>query len=68
MRSKIYIFLVLLAIGCTNKEKSKIDLERLSIVERLLEEDIKKNNLSGAVVLVGNEKGIVYQKAFGILR
>ena len=66
MSSKIYIFLVLLAIGCTNKEKSKIDLERLSLVERLLEEDIKKNNLSGAVVLVGNEKGIVYQKAFGI--
>ena len=66
MSSKIYIFLVLLAIGCTNKEKSKIDLERLSLVERLLEEDIKKNNLPGAVVLVGNEKGIVYQKAFGI--
>ena len=66
MWSKLYIFLVLLAIGCTNKEKSKIDLERLNLVERLLEEDIKKNNLPGAVVLVGNEKGIVYQKAFGI--
>ena len=37
MSSKIYIFLVLLVIGCTNKEKSKIDLERLSLVERLLE-------------------------------
>ena len=66
MRSKLYIFLVLLVIGCTNSENSKIDLERLKVVEELLTDDINNNKIPGAVVLVGNEKGIVYQKAFGV--
>ena len=66
MRSKLYIFLVLLVIGCTNSENSRIDLERLKVVEELLKDDINNNKIPGAVVLVGNEKGIVYQKAFGV--
>ena len=66
MKSKIYIFLVLLVIGCTNSENSKIDLERLKVVEELLTDDINNNKIPGAVVLVGNEKEIVYQKAFGV--
>ena len=66
MRSKLYIFLVLLVIGCTNLENSRIDLERLKVVEELLTDDINNNKIPGAVVLVGNEKGIVYQKAFGV--
>ena len=66
MRSKLYIFLVLLVIGCTNSENSRIDLERLKVVEELLTDDINNNKIPGAVVLVGNEKGIVYRKAFGI--
>ena len=66
MRSKLYIFLVLLVIGCTNSENSRIDLERLKVVEELLTDDINNNKIPGAVVLVGNEKGIVYRKAFGV--
>ena len=66
MRSKLYIFLVLLVIGCTNSKNSRIDLERLKVVEELLTDDINNNKIPGAVVLVGNEKGIVYQKAFGV--
>ena len=66
MRSKLYIFLVLLVIGCTNSENSRIGLERLKVVEELLTDDINNNKIPGAVVLVGNEKGIVYQKAFGV--
>ena len=66
MRNKLYIFLVLLVIGCTNSENSRIDLERLKVVEELLTDDINNNKIPGAVVLVGNEKGIVYQKAFGV--
>jgi CubicO group peptidase (beta-lactamase class C family) len=53
-------------IGCTNSENSRIDLERLKVVEELLTDDINNNKIPGGVVLVGNEKGIVYQKAFGI--
>ena len=66
MRSKLYIFLVLLVIGCTNSENSRVDLERLKVVEELLTDDINNNKIPGAVVLVGNEKGIIYQKAFGV--
>tara|TARA_Y100001936_G_scaffold43853_1_gene42699 strand:- start:1044 stop:2267 length:1224 start_codon:yes stop_codon:yes gene_type:complete len=57
---------VLLVIGCTNSENSRIGLERLKVVEELLTDDINNNKIPGAVVLVGNEKGIVYQKAFGV--
>ena len=66
MRSKLYIFLVLLVIGCTNSENSRIDLDRLKVVEGLITDVINNNKIPGAVVLVGNEKGIVYQKAFGV--
>ena len=66
MKSKIYIFLVLLIIGCTNSNNTKIDLNRLNSIEELITKDIEQNNLPGAVVLVGDDKGIVYKKAFGI--
>ena len=66
MKSKIYIFLVLLIIGCTNSNNTKIDLNRLNSIEELITEDIEQNNLPGAVVLVGDDKGIVYKRAFGI--
>ena len=66
MKSKIYIFLVLLIIGCTNSNNTKIDLNRLNSIEELITKDIEQNNLPGAVVLVGGDKGIVYKRAFGI--
>ena len=66
MKSKIYIFLVLLIIGCTNSNNTKIDLNRLNSIEQLITKDIEQNNLPGAVVLVGDDKGIVYKRAFGI--
>ena len=66
MKSKIYIFLVLLIIGCTNSNNTKIDLNRLNSIEELISKDIEQNNLPGAVVLVGDDKGIVYKRAFGI--
>tara|TARA_B100000287_G_scaffold426983_1_gene475817 strand:+ start:2303 stop:3553 length:1251 start_codon:yes stop_codon:yes gene_type:complete len=66
MKSKLYIFLVVLIIGCTNSNNTKIDLNRLNSIEELLNKDIEENNLPGAVVLVGDDKGIVYKKAFGV--
>ena len=66
MKSKIYIFLVLLIMGCTNSNNTKIDLNRLNSIEELITKDIEQNNLPGAVVLVGDDKGIVYKRAFGI--
>ena len=66
MKSKIYIFLVLLIIGCTNSNNTKIDLNRLNSIEELITKDIEQNNLPGAVVLVGDDKGFVYKRAFGI--
>ena len=57
---------MLLIIGCTNSNNTKIDLNRLNSIEELITEDIEQNNLPGAVVLVGDDKGIVYKKAFGV--
>ena len=67
MKSKIYIFLVLLIIGCTNSNNTKIDLNRLNSIEELITKDIEQNNLPGAVVLVGDDKGIVYKNIFAFI-
>tara|TARA_B100001113_G_scaffold352751_1_gene354990 strand:+ start:285 stop:1460 length:1176 start_codon:yes stop_codon:yes gene_type:complete len=41
-------------------------LDRLNLIDELITKDIKENKIPGAVVLVGNEKEIVFQKAYGI--
>ncbi len=66
MKSNIYIFFLLISIACTNTKSSYLDLDRLNLIDELITKDIKENKIPGAVVLVGNEKEIVFQKAYGI--
>lgn len=39
--------------------------ERLAAIDRIVEEGLKRNNMPGAVVVVGHQGKIAYQKAFG---
>ena len=66
MKSKLYIFLMLLVIGCTNPKSSYLNLDRLKKIDDIISEDIKENKIPGAVVLVGNEDEIIFEKAYGI--
>ena len=66
MKSNLYIFLFLIAIGCTNTKSSYLNLDRLKKIDDLILEDIKENKIPGAVVLVGNEDEIIFEKAYGI--
>ena len=66
MKSNLYIFLFLIAIGCTNTKSSYLNLDRLKKIDDIISEDIKENKIPGAVVLVGNEDNIIFEKAYGI--
>ena len=66
MKSNLYIFLFLIAIGSANPKSSYLDLDRLKKIDDLISEDIKENKIPGAVVLVGNEDEIIFEKAYGI--
>ena len=66
MKSNLYIFLFLNAIGCNNTKSSYLNLDRLKKIDDIISEDIKENKIPGAVVLVGNEDEIIFEKAYGI--
>tara|TARA_B110000014_G_scaffold61763_1_gene41824 strand:- start:185 stop:1435 length:1251 start_codon:yes stop_codon:yes gene_type:complete len=66
MKSNLYIFLFLIAIGCTNTKSSYLNSDRLKKIDDIILEDIKENKIPGAVVLVGNEDEIIFEKAYGI--
>lgn len=66
MKSNLYIFLFLIAIGCTNTKSSYLNSDRLKKIDDIISEDIKENKIPGAVVLVGNEDKIIFEKAYGI--
>ena len=57
---------MLLVIGCTNTKSSYLNLDRLKKIDDIISEDIKENKIPGAVVLVGNEDEIIFEKAYGI--
>ena len=67
MINYLYYFLLIISIiSCTQNKRSYIDPERLSKIDNIINEEIEKNNIPGAVLLVGDEKQVIYQKAYGI--
>ena len=66
LKYSIFLFLLLSFFSCIQNKISYIDPERLSKIDKIINEEIEKNNIPGAVLLVGNEKKVIYQKAYGI--
>ncbi len=56
--------LLCVATGCRPAQK-EIQKERFSRIGNVIEEEIEKGNLPGAVVLVGKQSDILYWQAFG---
>ena len=64
--NRFFFIIILFFFGCADSEKSFLDLDRLSLIDEVINKEIENQNLPGAVVLVGNQKDIVFQKAYGI--
>ena len=67
--SLIYLLIILVSFGCQPKNllnKSRLDLDRLLLIDEMIEKAIEKNEIPGAVVLVAKDNKIVYEKAFGM--
>lgn len=62
----LLIFFTLQLIACVDPKTSNLSLEKLKKIDDLISEDIKENKIPGAVVLVGNESEIIFEKAYGI--
>ena len=59
-----FVLLFCLTIGCQSTEE-KIYRKNLSWIDQVVEEEITKENIPGAVVLVGQGKKILYRRCFG---
>ena len=64
--NRFFFIIILFFFGCADSEKAFLDLDRLSLIDEVINKEIENQNLPGAVVLVGNQKDIVFQKAYGI--
>jgi len=62
---KVILFFFL-AFACSNHRNSNINTSRLNEIDKLIHSFIDDNQIPGAVVLVGDNKSILYQKAFGV--
>ena len=66
---KFFIKLCLLfffIVACSYEPNSNINSNRLNEIDNLINSFIDDNQIPGAVVLVGDNKNILYQKSFGI--
>ena len=61
MKKYILILLVSLVIFSCNENSINYDK-----IDSMINNEIEANNIPGAVVLIGDEKGINYQKSYGI--
>jgi len=62
---KLFSFIFFI-VACSNQHNSKINGKRLDEIDNLMHSFIDDNQIPGAVVLVGDNKNIFYQKSFGI--
>ena len=59
-------FFFIIIVACSNEQNSNINSNRLNEIDNLINSFIDDNKIPGAVVLVGDNKNILYQKSFGI--
>ena len=52
-------------LACSNEQNSNINFNKLNEIDNLIHSFIDDNQIPGAVVLVGDNKNILYQKSFG---
>ena len=63
MKKHIILILFFLIFSCKEKSINPVNYDQIDI---MINNEIESNNIPGAVVLIGDEKGINYQKSYGI--
>ena len=64
---KLLIILLFFQIGCSNiKNNDAFDKQRLTLIDKLINESIDNKTIPGAVVLVADNQNVVFHKAYGI--
>ena len=60
---KKYILILLLSSVIFSCTENSINYDQ---IDSMINNEIEANNIPGAVILIGDEKGINYQKSYGI--
>ena len=60
---KIILQIIAISIMLTCSEKPKINYND---IDNMITKEIDENNIPGAVVLIGNENEIIFQKSYGV--
>ncbi len=63
MKKHIILILFFLIFSCKEKSINPVNYDQIDI---MINNEIESNNIPGAVILIGDEKGINYQKSYGI--
>ena len=63
MKKHTILLLLFLIFSCKEKSINTINYNQ---IDNMINNQIESNNIPGAVVLIGDEKGIKYQKSYGI--
>ena len=63
MKKYITLLLLLLIFSCKEKSINPVNYDQ---IDSMINNEIESNNIPGAVILIGDEKGINYQKSYGI--
>ena len=60
------LIVTLFLVACNTSQENKLNIEALSSIDEVINNEINNNNIPGAVVLVGNDKEIIFQNSYGI--
>ena len=63
MKKHIILLLFFLIFSCKEKSINPVNYDQ---IDSMINNEIESNNIPGAVILIGDEKGINYQKSYGI--
>ena len=63
---KLIVILALISFNFSNSQTNKIEKINLLLIDSMINNEILENKIPGAVVLVGDNREIIFHKAYGL--
>ena len=63
---KLIVILALISFNFSNSQTNKIEKKNLLLIDSMINNEILENKIPGAVVLVGDNREIIFHKAYGL--
>ena len=63
---KLIFILALISFNFSNSQTNKIEKKNLLLIDSMINNEILENKIPGAVVLVGDNREIIFHKAYGL--